>query len=144
MLGARRPELDWCLRQESNLYLALRRHSFYPLNYGGGCRILAVKPIDQNNVPFRIGQAMRQDGLVFRAVVPSFGCSAAWKFNHYLAKSLGLAFQLRVFPTPDQIFAAMWHQRRRHMLRILLVALRIVNCDLSNEIGFGHVDSKIF
>ena len=25
----------WCLRQESNLYLALRRRSFYPLNYGG-------------------------------------------------------------------------------------------------------------
>ena len=32
----------WCLRQESNLYLALRRRSFYPLNYGGGPgRILA-------------------------------------------------------------------------------------------------------
>lgn len=31
---------DWSLRQESNLYLALRRHSFYPLNYeeaGGDC-----------------------------------------------------------------------------------------------------------
>ena len=28
----------WCLRQESNLYLALRRRPFYPLNYGGeGC-----------------------------------------------------------------------------------------------------------
>jgi hypothetical protein len=26
----------WCHQQESNLYLALRRHSFYPLNYGGG------------------------------------------------------------------------------------------------------------
>jgi hypothetical protein len=25
----------WRLRQESNLYLALRRRSFYPLNYGG-------------------------------------------------------------------------------------------------------------
>ena len=25
----------WSLRQESNLYLALRRRSFYPLNYGG-------------------------------------------------------------------------------------------------------------
>jgi hypothetical protein len=25
---------DWSRRQESNLYLALRRHSFYPLNYG--------------------------------------------------------------------------------------------------------------
>src|SRR3954466_15533375 len=24
----------WPPRQESNLYLALRRHSFYPLNYG--------------------------------------------------------------------------------------------------------------
>ena len=33
----RQPEnLFWCLRQESNLYLALRRRSFYPLNYGGG------------------------------------------------------------------------------------------------------------
>ena len=29
---------SWCLRQESNLYLALRRHSFYPLNYGGDRR----------------------------------------------------------------------------------------------------------
>ena len=27
--------LPWCLRQESNLYLALRRRLFYPLNYGG-------------------------------------------------------------------------------------------------------------
>ena len=26
---------SWCLRQESNLYLALRRRLFYPLNYGG-------------------------------------------------------------------------------------------------------------
>ena len=25
---------DWSPRQESNLYLALRRHLFYPLNYG--------------------------------------------------------------------------------------------------------------
>ena len=25
----------WRPRQESNLYLALRRRSFYPLNYGG-------------------------------------------------------------------------------------------------------------
>ena len=25
----------WCPRQESNLYLHLRRESFYPLNYGG-------------------------------------------------------------------------------------------------------------
>ena len=24
---------QWSPRQESNLYLALRRHSFYPLNY---------------------------------------------------------------------------------------------------------------
>ena len=28
-------DLKWCLRQESNLYLALRRRLFYPLNYGG-------------------------------------------------------------------------------------------------------------
>jgi hypothetical protein len=28
----------WRLRQESNLYLALRRRSFYPLNYGGAKR----------------------------------------------------------------------------------------------------------
>ena len=25
----------WCLQQESNLHLHLRRESFYPLNYGG-------------------------------------------------------------------------------------------------------------
>ena len=28
-------EALWRPRQESNLYLALRRRSFYPLNYGG-------------------------------------------------------------------------------------------------------------
>jgi hypothetical protein len=28
----------WSPRQESNLYLALRRHSFYPLNYEEGGR----------------------------------------------------------------------------------------------------------
>ena len=27
-------ELRWSPRQESNLHLALRRHLFYPLNYG--------------------------------------------------------------------------------------------------------------
>ena len=27
--------LPWSLRQESNLYLPLRRRPFYPLNYGG-------------------------------------------------------------------------------------------------------------
>ena len=30
----------WSRRQESNLYLALRRRSFYPLNYGGESRIV--------------------------------------------------------------------------------------------------------
>jgi hypothetical protein len=30
--------IKWCHQQESNLYLALRRHSFYPLNYGGWAR----------------------------------------------------------------------------------------------------------
>ncbi len=34
--GLRRAETSkWCLRQESNLYLPLRRRPFYPLNYGG-------------------------------------------------------------------------------------------------------------
>src|SRR5438876_438915 len=28
--------LRWSRRQESNLYLPLRRRPFYPLNYGGG------------------------------------------------------------------------------------------------------------
>ena len=28
----------WSRQQESNLHLALRRHSFYPLNYGEGTR----------------------------------------------------------------------------------------------------------
>ena len=32
----------WYHQQESNLYLALRRHSFCPLNYGGGFYITAV------------------------------------------------------------------------------------------------------
>ena len=30
----------WYHQQESNLYLALRRHSFYPLNYGGTAAIV--------------------------------------------------------------------------------------------------------
>ena len=38
----------WCPRQESNLYLALRRRSFYPLNYGGGkphaCAAVRIMP----------------------------------------------------------------------------------------------------
>ena len=56
----------WCRRQESNLYLALRRHSFYPLNYGDSerrfyraifealsrCKSLTVKAIDQCQVAF--------------------------------------------------------------------------------------------
>ena len=29
----------WYHQQESNLYLALRRHSFYPLNYGGKLKV---------------------------------------------------------------------------------------------------------
>lgn len=33
---------QWSPRQESNLYLALRRHSFYPLNYGEVQPILAA------------------------------------------------------------------------------------------------------
>ncbi len=32
----------WSPQQESNLYLALRRRSFYPLNYGEGVGIVAV------------------------------------------------------------------------------------------------------
>ena len=35
----------WRPRQESNLYLALRRRSFYPLNYGGGEWILEAGQI---------------------------------------------------------------------------------------------------
>ncbi len=35
-VSLRRSEgLPWSPRQESNLYLALRRRPFYPLNYGG-------------------------------------------------------------------------------------------------------------
>ena len=36
-------KLGWSLRQESNLYLALRRHSFYPLNYEETKRALVSK-----------------------------------------------------------------------------------------------------
>ncbi len=32
--AASKASLRWSPRQESNLYLALRRHLFYPLNYG--------------------------------------------------------------------------------------------------------------
>ena len=35
VIAAGKQETDWSPRQESNLYLALRRRSFYPLNYGG-------------------------------------------------------------------------------------------------------------
>ena len=35
---------EWPPRQESNLYLALRRRSFYPLNYGGSAAIFARTP----------------------------------------------------------------------------------------------------
>ena len=34
----------WSRRQESNLYLALRRHSFYPLNYGEGHFFASLTP----------------------------------------------------------------------------------------------------
>ncbi len=50
--GTKKPHHDervrlamWHQQQESNLYLALRRRSFYPLNYAGGaphCRRLAL------------------------------------------------------------------------------------------------------
>ena len=33
----------WSLRQESNLYLPLRRRPFYPLNYGEDPRIVAAR-----------------------------------------------------------------------------------------------------
>ena len=32
--------MNWYRRQESNLYLSLRRTLFYPLNYDGNWRIL--------------------------------------------------------------------------------------------------------
>ncbi|SOY47038.1 protein of unknown function [Cupriavidus taiwanensis] len=35
----------WSRRQESNLYLALRRRSFYPLNYGEGQDCQDGKPL---------------------------------------------------------------------------------------------------
>lgn len=43
MYGLEKPSTKiWYHQQESNLYLALRRHSFYPLNYGGTSRGEAV------------------------------------------------------------------------------------------------------
>ena len=36
--------MPWRPRQESNLYLALRRRSFYPLNYGGRLRRFSHAP----------------------------------------------------------------------------------------------------
>jgi hypothetical protein len=36
--------MKWSRRQESNLYLALRRHSFYPLNYGEERGIVGAIP----------------------------------------------------------------------------------------------------
>ena len=42
VLAALRCTLQWCPRQESNLYHSLRRGEFYPLNYGGVVFILQV------------------------------------------------------------------------------------------------------
>ena len=36
--------MSWSPRQESNLYLPLRRRPFYPLNYGEDGRIVPVFP----------------------------------------------------------------------------------------------------
>ena len=36
---------QWSRQQESNLHLALRRHSFYPLNYGEGLGSLCDSPL---------------------------------------------------------------------------------------------------
>ena len=41
----------WRPRQESNLYLALRRRSFYPLNYGGVEWILGAGVADRRAYP---------------------------------------------------------------------------------------------
>lgn len=35
----------WSRQQESNLHLALRRHSFYPLNYGEGRGIVKAASV---------------------------------------------------------------------------------------------------
>ncbi|MEY4978401.1 MAG: hypothetical protein RLZZ352_671 [Pseudomonadota bacterium] len=63
--------MRWYHQQESNLYLALRRHSFYPLNYGGGVglqgfcrvRIVAVGPVPSP----RMGCPMPMSSTFFRS-----------------------------------------------------------------------------
>lgn len=53
--------VDWRPRQESNLYLALRRRSFYPLNYGGedddctGHRVCQLRTASPVEVPRGLG-----------------------------------------------------------------------------------------
>ncbi|CAG9215570.1 hypothetical protein BCAR13_310046 [Paraburkholderia caribensis] len=53
----------WSPRQESNLYLALRRHLFYPLNYGEGRRraqSIANRPLTK--AAFEAGIARQRGG----------------------------------------------------------------------------------
>ncbi len=58
--GTVRPSM-WCPRQESNLYLPLRRGPFYPLNYGdSGARLYAARPP-------RFGARCAANGATWRA-----------------------------------------------------------------------------
>jgi hypothetical protein len=55
--------VPWYHRQESNLYLALRRRSFYPLNYGGW-----------------------RPAIVWRVSEPPYGCTDGTSLPASLAK----------------------------------------------------------
>ena len=57
----RRSTSGWSRRQESNLYLPLRRRPFYPLNYGEPrCSALRLRA---GNYPLRpVGHAARDAG----------------------------------------------------------------------------------
>ena len=50
--GRRSMEISerWRPRQESNLYLALRRRSFYPLNYGGGVTAILQVGLEETSL----------------------------------------------------------------------------------------------
>jgi hypothetical protein len=89
-------------------------------------------------VAFRMGLSQGQNGLVFSAVVPRFGCRAIREFDHNTASALGLALQLGRGTATDYIVTAVLCDGAGHLLCVVSITLGVVNGDFSNDVGFGH------
>ena len=102
-------------------------------------KALALTPCHRQQVAIGVLRATLHDGLIGRRLVPVFCGLQAWKLNDHIPRADGLAIEDRHFTTPDNEASAKGQQGGGYLAAVSLVALGMVNTELSNDIASAHL-----